>query len=356
MTQSAIDQEEDLRTEIERAIQRNIKGLEYFKSPSPAVGASPRDVIHQRGTLRLSHYRPMVEEVYRVPILFVMAPSNHGYFVDMVSGQSMIEFLLKAGFDVYMQDYIPPRPDEKYLRLNDYVLDFIPDCVSRVLKRSGQSELTIISYCAGGVMGVCYAALHTKGPLKNLVCLTTPVNFHEMKLFSKWADRRYFDVDKFIDTVGNVRGEDFFAASAMLRPVSRAVDQIRLWDNMWNDEYVNAYRRLDKWVTDSLPMPGEYIRQVTKEFLWDNRLFKDELTLSGQPVRLKNITVPFLHAVAEFDHITPRAATKPLIEMVGSEDKQEIVLRGGHISLAAGPNASKRLWPILETWLGERSE
>jgi len=287
MTQSANDFKGDIRTEIERAVQRNIKGLEYFQSPSPTAGASPRDVIHQRGTLRLSHYRPMVEEVYRVPVMFVMAPSNHGYFVDMVQGQSMIEFLLKAGFDVYMQDYVPPRPDEKHLRLNDYVLDFIPDCASRVLKRSGQSELTIIAYCAGGVMAVCYAALHAKGPLKNLVCLTTPINFHEMKLFKNWADRRYFDVDKFIDTVGNVRGEDFFAASAMLRPVSRAVDQIRLWDNMWNDEYVNSYRRLDKWVTDSLPMPGEYIRQVTKEFLWDNRLLKDELALSGQPVRLK---------------------------------------------------------------------
>jgi polyhydroxyalkanoate synthase len=44
-----------------------------------------------------------------------------------------------------------------------------------------------------------------------------------------------------------------------------------------------------------------------------------------------------------------------LIATVGSADKEEIMLKGGHISLVAGPNAVKRLWPKLDSWLGERS-
>jgi polyhydroxyalkanoate synthase subunit PhaC len=41
--------------------------------------------------------------------------------------------------------------------------------------------------------------------------------------------------------------------------------------------------------------------------------------------------------------------------MIGSPDKQEIVMKGGHVSLVAGGNAVKRMWPALAQWLAERS-
>jgi polyhydroxyalkanoate synthase len=43
------------------------------------------------------------------------------------------------------------------------------------------------------------------------------------------------------------------------------------------------------------------------------------------------------------------------VQLVGSEDKKEVMLKGGHVSLVAGGNAIYRLWPQLESWLGERS-
>jgi hypothetical protein len=36
--------------EIERAIRRNVKGIEYLSSPAPATGQTPKDVIYKRGT------------------------------------------------------------------------------------------------------------------------------------------------------------------------------------------------------------------------------------------------------------------------------------------------------------------
>ena len=70
---------------------------------------------------------------------------------------------------------------------------------------------------------------------------------------------------------------------------------------------------------------------------------------------LASIKVPILHAVAEHDHIVPYDAAKHLIAKVGSTDKEEVMLKGGHVSLVAGANAIKRLWPKLDSWLGERS-
>jgi polyhydroxyalkanoate synthase len=176
-----------------------------------------------------------------------------------------------------------------------------------------------------------------------------------MGLHRKWSDRRYFDVDRIVDTLGNVPPDLIYASFEMLRPAQRVVGQIKLWDNMWNDDYVRSYRMFDRWAADQIPFPGEAFRQTTKELMWENRLYKNELVLGGRRVDLSRIRVPFIHVMAEHDHIAPYAAAKDLAALVGSEDKRDLVLKGGHVSLVAGSNASRRLWPQIDTWLSERS-
>ena len=344
-----------VQSEVERAIQRYVKGIEYFSSHAPVMGATAKERIHSRGTLNLYHYRPMADEVYRVPVLIVMATTNRGYILDLAPGQSLVEFLLRRGYDVYMMDWNPPRPEEKSLRLEDYAFDFIPDCAERVMRDCGEKEVSIIGYCFGGVLSVMYAAAHPGGPLRNLVCFTTPIDFSKMGLFNRWSDAQFFDVDRLVDTLGNVPSDLIFTSFEMLRPATRSAAQFRLWDRMWDDEFVKQYRMFDRWATDTLPLAGEYFRQTIKELLRGNRLYTGELTLQGRRVDLRTITVPILHCVAEHDHIVPSDASKPLIEQVRSPDKEEIVLKGGHVSVCAGANAVKRLWPKLDSWLAARS-
>ena len=89
--------------------------------------------------------------------------------------------------------------------------------------------------------------------------------------------------------------------------------------------------------------------------MWDNKLFNGTMRSAGARRRSTKIKVPILHAVAEHDHIVPYDAAKHLITKVGSTDKEEVMLKGGHVSLVAGPNAVRRLWPKLDSWLGGRS-
>lgn len=343
------------RTAFDRALQRNFKGLGYFTSSAPTLGASPKDLLIQRGTMNLYHYRPMSDEVYRVPLLLVMATTNRGYIFDMVSGQSLVEYLLKAGFDVFMLDWTPPRADEKGLRLEHYVLDFIPGAIARVQQETGEEEFSIVGYCFGGVLSLLWAALHPQAPMKNLVCFTTPVDFSQMEMFQAWADKRFFDVDRLVDTFGNCPADYLYTAFDMLRPGARIAGNIRLLDNLWNDEYVKSFRMFDRWASDTLPLAGEYFRETTKKLMWENRLHEGTMDVAGRPVDLAAITAPFLHATAEHDHIVPSAASAPLIDRIGSSDKEQVTLKGGHVSLVAGSNAIKRLWPKLVEWLGERS-
>lgn len=52
------------------------------------------------------------------------------------------------------------------------------------------------------------------------------------------ADRRYFDVDRLVDCIGNMPPELILQSCEMLRPASRAISQVQLWENIWNDEFV----------------------------------------------------------------------------------------------------------------------
>src|ERR1700682_2071225 len=234
-----------IQSEVQRAIQRSIKGGEYIASSGPSLGSTPKDILAVRGTMNLYHYRPMADEIYRVPILIVMATTNRGYILDMVPGQSFIEFLLKRGYDVYMLDWTAPKPEEKSLGMEDYVLDFIPDCVRRVQQDSGEQDITVIGYCFGGVLSLLYGSIFHDAPMNNLIFFTTPIAFPEMKLFSNFSDRRYFDVDRVVDSVGNVPPEMILSSFEMLRPASRAASQVQLWENIWKDEFVNSYPHVD---------------------------------------------------------------------------------------------------------------
>jgi polyhydroxyalkanoate synthase subunit PhaC len=344
-----------LQSEVQQAIERGLKGLENYTRRPPPVGQTPKDVLISRGTLALYHYRPMVDDVYRVPILIVMATTNRGYIFDLAPGQSFVEFMLKRGYDVYLVDWRPPRADESALRIDDYVENFIPSCIRAVQQDSGCDEVSLIGYCFGGVLSTLYASLNQDGPLKNLVCFTTPINFHGMTIFSKLSDRTVFNPDHLLDHSGNLPPETIAASFDMLRPVSRTINQINLWRNIWNDQYVESYRRMQRFGDEMLPLAGEYFKQTVRDLLWDNKLHNDTMTIGDKPASIRNIRIPLFHAVAEHDHIVPTEASRHLIERVASKDKESVVLKGGHVSLIAGPNAVKRLWPRLDAWLQTRS-
>src|SRR5262249_15941559 len=47
---------ERIQSEVQRAIMRSIKGVEYFSTSGPTLGSTPKDVLHSRGTMSLYHY------------------------------------------------------------------------------------------------------------------------------------------------------------------------------------------------------------------------------------------------------------------------------------------------------------
>lgn len=341
---------------IDRAISRNIPGLSLPQTESDLdVAPTPKELIYSDETARLYHYHALENEIYRVPVLIVMSPVAKGYILDLAEGQSLIEFLLMQGHDVYMIDWAAPRRDQSGLSLDNYVLDLVGGCIDAVLEDSGEPELTLVGYCMGGMLSSMFTSLNPDGRVKNLACFTTPVNGDGMELYKKWVNSRAFDIDRLVSELGNIPGDFINQSIQALRPLQRSANQMNLLNNVSDDAFVKAHMRFDRWATDQLPLPGELARQMLNGFIRDNLLVRGELEVRNQRVDFSNITVPFLHVAAKYDHIVPAAASQDLINLVGSEDKQEIVMKGGHVSLVAGGNAIFRLWPQLDAWIAERA-
>ncbi|MDQ3860606.1 MAG: hypothetical protein M3266_03365, partial [Actinomycetota bacterium] len=65
------------------------------------AGLTPKEVVWQRGKAKLFHYESTREKKYPIPVLLVYAPILRPYILDLVPGNSFVEFLLREGFDVY---------------------------------------------------------------------------------------------------------------------------------------------------------------------------------------------------------------------------------------------------------------
>ena len=352
------DSDIDARIEnvIERAILRNIPGLSLHVSESDLdVGPTPKELTYSNETARLYHYTPLLEEIYRVPLLIVMSPVAKGYILDLARGQSLVEYLLLQGHDVYMIDWAGPRREQSGLGLDEYVIDMVGGCVDAVVEDSGVADVTLIGYCMGGMLSAMYAALNPDGAVKNLACFTTPVNGDGMALYKKWMSSPSFDIERLVKELGIIPGDFINTSIQALRPLQRSANQMRLLNNAQDDAFVKAHLRFDRWAVDQLPIPGQLAISLAKDFIVGNKIVNNELELRGELADFANIRVPFLHVAALYDHIVPTAASSDFIGMVGSTDKQEIVMKGGHVSLVAGGNAIFRLWPQLDAWLSARA-
>lgn len=339
---------------LQRALAAAGLPSEDFADMAGPLGVTPRETIYSQGTLKLCHYTPQAEVLYRVPVLIVTSLVNQPSILDLVPGQSMVEHLLKQGYDVYMIEWGRPRREHAGLTLEDHVLDRLPRCVARVLQHSGEDQLSIIGYCVGGLLSVLYAALHPAAPLKNLVCMAAPVNGDGLASLKAWMGPG-FDEEALLEQHGNVPAEWVQNTLRALRPFGKMAGAMSLLNQIDKPDVVRSNLRMGKWETDNLPFPGAVFRQLVNDFLRGNKLVRGDWVIGGRRVDLANLRVPLLHLLASEDHITPHASSRDLVALAGSTDKQELIVKGGHVGLVAGRGAQTRMWPALDAWLAPRS-
>jgi poly[(R)-3-hydroxyalkanoate] polymerase subunit PhaC len=345
-----------LNRELERSVLRAKNGIRVVTgSGKPQLGATPKDVIWQRDRAELWRYQGGPIR-YGPPVLFVHSLVSRSYIMDLRSGSSTVEFLLERGFDVSMLDWGVPDERDADNTIETYVDEYLPAALAALRRETGSDEVTLVGYCLGGTFAMLYAA-GEDAPVRNLVLLASPIDYGEMgAMVAAVLDGR-IDPDELVDETGNVPADLLYAAFFMQAPTTEIARYAMLLENLWNDEYVEAWQAMGQWAREQVPFPGAAMRQIVEQLVRRNALMSGTMRLKGRTVDFANVRANVLNAMAERDNVVPLAAAEPAGRLVGEPARRdELRLSGGHVTFFAGRHARTHTLPALTTWLVERSD
>jgi polyhydroxyalkanoate synthase len=343
--------------DVERSLLRARNGLRYVQAMSrPREGATPKDVVWKQDRAELWRYRSETPIRHGTPVVIVHSLVSRSYILDLRPGSSHVEYLLDDGFDVFMLDWGVPDERDADNSFETYVDEYMPPAIDAALAVSGADDLTLSGYCLGGVLGILFCAVYPEVPVRNLVLLATPMDFAQMGAMVAAVAAGRLDTADLLDETGNVPADALYTGFYMQAPTKEIAQYATLLENLWNDEFVEAYQAMAQWSRDHVPMPGAATRQIVDDLIRRNVLTTGRWTLGGREIDFGSVRANVLNAVAERDNVVPAVVSAPVMRVVGDPSRRaELRLSGGHVTFGAGSNAFKRTMPALSSWLAEHS-
>ena len=319
------------------------------------IAVTPYDVVYEEDRVKLKHYKPTVDIRLKRPLLVVYALINRETMLDLQPGRSVVQNFLQEGIDVYMIDWGYPARKDRYLTIDDHVNGYMDNIVDFILDKHNLDKIHLMGICMGGTFCVIYSALHPE-KIKNMVTTVTPTNFNTNQgLLHIWM--KDMDVDRIVDTYGNIPGDIMNMGFLLLNPARLMIDKyVGFIENMANKKFVENFVRMEKWIFDSPDVPGETFRQFVRDCYQKNLLIQSKMEVGGKRVDLKKITMPLLNYYGKYDHLVPPEACELLTGKVGSKDTEDICLDTGHIGIYVSSKYQKEFVPRIARWLKERDE
>jgi polyhydroxyalkanoate synthase len=320
-------------------------------------GVTPAETVYEEDRLRVRHYLSPSPARYKTPLVFIYALVNRPYILDLKRGRSVVANFVDRGFDTYLVDWGVPTYADRHLTLDDYINGYMVNVLDYLRERTGSDRVNVLGYCMGGTMSAMFTALH-QHRVANLLLLAAPIDFAaNQSLLNLWTRPEYFDVDKFVDAFGNCPAEFLQVAFLLLRPVGNLIEKpMNFYEHMHEEKFVDDFLTTETWLSDNIPVPGEVYREFVKYLYQQNLLTQNRMPVGKRIVNLRKITCPVLNIMAGADDLVPSCQSLSFNDLVGSEDRQTILLNGsGHIGLAIGSRAQREVWPPACDWLAHRT-
>ena len=229
------------------------------------------------------------------------------------------------------------------------------DCVEIVRKKNSVDKITLHGYCMGATMCVIYTSLYQE-KIRNLATIAPVIDTaNDTTVIGNFC--KHIDIDKMFDSVGNLPPEQLYACYSALKPFKQGVNKyFNLAENIDNDQFVQNFLRIEKWLYDTPPIAGETIRQWIKDIYQNNRLVRNEMKIGDDIIDLSKIKIPVLNIVAEEDHLVSSECSVPLNDVISSTDKRLMRFHTGHVGLIASTYSQNNVLPKVGQWLRSRSQ
>jgi len=327
-------------------------GSQVSADPPPVT---PYDVIYEGGKVSLRHYHAP-NRIHATPIVLVYALIKRPFVMDLQPGKSVVESLLKQGFDVYLTDWIPPTKEDAWRGFDAYVNGDLANAVRAVQIAENVEQVHVLGYCFGALLSLLYTALHPEN-VKNLVTLTIPfdMSVRELPIYNLMDQVDDSAVELITKIYGNCPAWMVNMSFTAMSPIHHAFDKyVGLYRNAERDGYADMFDLFERWMSSDVALAGQIFREMTGDIFKRNLLAKGEMKIAERPVDLQNIKCPLLNVVADLDDVVHPHSSLGLPEKVGSTDKRNLTFPVGHLGAVVSAGAIKKLWPEVGGWLADR--
>ncbi len=352
---------------VQKQLDNGLKLLTKIHVDEVQVGTTPKDLVFEIDKVRLFRYRPLAAKASRAaPVLVAYGMVGRYTMADLQPDRSLIRNLLAQGLTVYVVDWGNPNRADRWLSFEDYVEDYLGGCVQHILREHRITSLNLLGICEGGVLTMCYAALHP-AEVRNLVLTITPVDFHADRSEAQARPDRGFvnlwtrsvdegDIQRVIDSYGYIPGKFMGLVFSMITPAKTLSKyNLDLAEVFEDEDKLRNFLRMEQWLADRPHHPGEAGRDFFIRMYQRNELAEGKFTIGGQAVKLAALTMPVLNIFALEDHIIPPPCSRALGPLVGTRDYSELALPGGHVGLFVSGKSQGIVGSHVVKWLEARS-
>ena len=319
------------------------------------LALSPGAVVFRNSVMELIQYAPETAEVYSRPQVIVPPQINKFYIFDLSPGRSVVEYLVKNGFQVFVVSWRNPTPAQSDWDMDTYVAALLA-AIAAVRDITGAADVNLHGACSGG-MTIAALLGHLAAIRQRLVNASTLM----VAVLGATADSELglFATPQTIAAAkqnsrlkGVLEGQEMGRVFAWMRPNDL------VW-NYWVNNYLmgNPPPAFDilYWNNDTTRLPAKFHGQLIDIFVDSEFRKPGVLEILGTPIDLAEVDCDKYVVAGITDHITPWRGVFSMARAFGG--KTDFILSSsGHIQSIINPPGNPKARFSLNSDLPESAD
>jgi polyhydroxyalkanoate synthase len=307
------------------------------------LATTPGSVVFRNELIEIIQYAPTTSSVFKRPLLIVPPCINKYYILDLRPENSLVRHAVAQGHTVFMISWRNIPAELGMLTWDDYIARGALEAIDVVCEITSSKTINTVGFCVGGTLLACALAVlaaRRTPHVASATFLTTMLDFSDPGDIGVYISRDSLAAREPALLAGaRIRGSELASAFASLRPNELVWNYVV--GNYLKGQTPPAFDLL-YWNGDSANLPGPMYFSYVRDMYLDNRLRdRDALTMCGEAIDLRRISMPAYVFATREDHIVPWRSAYRSIGLLGG-DLTFVLGASGHIAGVVNPPAKRR--------------